>query len=36
MKNMVCNDQCKAGRVIVQHGKNFNVTIFLDAINVIM
>ena len=36
MKNVsVCNDQCWAGWVIVQCGKNFNVAIFLDTINVV-
>ena len=40
MKNVnLCNDQCWAGwlvgQVIIGHGKNFNVAIFLDTINVI-
>ena len=30
-----CNDQCWAGRLIVQHDKNFNIAIFVDTIGVI-
>ena len=31
----VCNDQCWACWVIVRHGKNFTVTVFLDTLKAI-
>ena len=36
MKNVsLCNDQSSAGQMIVQHGKNCNVAIFFNTVNVI-